>query len=198
MTRFMAPFLVVTILLSGCAGQKAKETAKAEPAQMERIPEATRQRMPAEPQPPQAPPARKPDRPITPKKRIDPDRRESGQAQAPAVRPEQPEADRQRAETRAGNQAEAPAESKPSADRVTALKQSESTEDLNTTARIRQALIGDDQLSFRAKNVVIVTDGDQVVLQGRVASRSEAERIRDIAGRLTTKSIEDRLDVSAE
>ena len=59
-------------------------------------------------------------------------------------------------------------------------------------------MIGDEQLSFRAKNVMVVTSGEQVVLQGRVNNQSEAERIRTIAGRLTTKHIDDRLEVPQE
>jgi osmotically-inducible protein OsmY len=81
---------------------------------------------------------------------------------------------------------------------VAATAQSQSSDDVSTTARIRQALLGDDQLSFRAKNVLVVTSGEQVVLQGPVNNQSEAERIRTIAGRLTTKHIEDRLSVPQE
>ncbi len=81
---------------------------------------------------------------------------------------------------------------------MAATAQSESADDVTTTARIRQALLRDDHLSFQAKNVTVVTSGEQVVLQGPVTNQSEAERIRTIAGRLTTKRIEDRLSVPQE
>ncbi len=79
--------------------------------------------------------------------------------------------------------------------RITPLDQSETPSDLDTTRRIRQAVIQDESLSFRAKNVTIVTNGDRVVLEGRVNTRAEADRIKDIARSVTPHSIEDRLEI---
>ena len=78
---------------------------------------------------------------------------------------------------------------------VTPLDQSEKESDLAVTQRIRQALLHED-LSFAAKNVLVITEGDHVVLKGPVRSTSEAERIKDIAGTITTKRIEDALEVT--
>ncbi len=79
--------------------------------------------------------------------------------------------------------------------RVTPLDQSEAANDIETTRRIRQAVMQDDSLSFRAKNVTIVTNGDRVVLTGRVSTRGEADRIKEIARSVTPHHIEDRLEI---
>ena len=84
--------------------------------------------------------------------------------------------------------------SKP-AESVTPLDQSGKEDDLAVTQRIRQALLHED-LSFAAKNVLVITEGDHVVLKGPVRSSSEAERIKGIAGTITTKRIEDALEVT--
>ena len=81
------------------------------------------------------------------------------------------------------------------AESVTPVDQSEKESDLAVTQRIRQALLHED-LSFAAKNVLVITEGDRVVLKGPVRSSSEAERIKGIAGTLTTKRIEDALEVT--
>jgi len=79
--------------------------------------------------------------------------------------------------------------------RVTPLDQSEAPEDLQVTRRIREAVVRDDSLSFRAKNITIVTTGDRVVLTGRVSTKAEADRIKAIAKAVTPYPIEDRLEV---
>ena len=79
--------------------------------------------------------------------------------------------------------------------RITPLDQSESPDDLETTRKIRQAVVQDAALSFRAKNVTIVTNGDRVVLTGQVNSRAEADRIKDIARSVTPHRIEDQLEI---
>jgi osmotically-inducible protein OsmY len=79
--------------------------------------------------------------------------------------------------------------------RITPLDQSEAASDIDTTRRIRQAIMRDESLSFRAKNVTIVTNGDRVVLTGRVNTRAEADRIKDIARSVTPHHIEDRLEI---
>ena len=79
---------------------------------------------------------------------------------------------------------------------VTPLDQSEREDDLAVTKRIRQALVHEEGLSFSAKNDLVITEGDHVVLKGPVRSSSEAERIKGIAGTITTKRIEDALEVT--
>jgi BON domain-containing protein len=77
---------------------------------------------------------------------------------------------------------------------VTPLDQSGREADLAVTQRIRQALVRED-LSFAAKNVLVITDADHVVLKGRVRSQAEAEQIKGIAGMMTTKKIEYALEI---
>jgi hypothetical protein len=78
---------------------------------------------------------------------------------------------------------------------ITALDQSEAPDDLEITRRIRQAVIQDDSLSFKSKNVTIVTNGNRVVLTGPVNTRAEADRIKAIAQSITPYRIEDRLEI---
>ena len=82
-------------------------------------------------------------------------------------------------------------------DRVTPLDQSRNTDDVDVTRRIRQKLMTED-LSFSAKNVMVITEPDRVVLKGIVNSPSEAERVKGVAGAMTTKQIEDRLQISGQ
>ena len=82
-------------------------------------------------------------------------------------------------------------------DRVTPLHQSGSKDDVETTRRIRQKLMNED-LSFSARNVMVITEEDRVVLKGTVNSPSEAERVKGVAGALTTKQIEDRLQIGGQ
>jgi len=78
---------------------------------------------------------------------------------------------------------------------ITPLDQSEQPNDLEITRRIRQAVIQDDSLSFKAKNVMIVTNRGRVALTGLVNTRAEAERIKGIAQSITPYHIEDRLEI---
>ena len=87
------------------------------------------------------------------------------------------------------------AESRKQAESVTPLDQSGRDADLAITQRIRQALVRED-LSFAAKNVLVITEPDHVVLKGQVRSSSEAERIKGIAGTITTRRIEDALEIT--
>lgn len=83
------------------------------------------------------------------------------------------------------------------ADQLTPLDQSGSKDDLDVTRRIRKALMNED-LSFGAKNVLVITEQDRVVLKGIVKSPSEAERVKGVAAMITTKQIEDRLEVGRQ
>ena len=87
------------------------------------------------------------------------------------------------------------AESRKQAESVTPLDQSGRDADVAITQRIRQALVRED-LSFAAKNVLVITEPDHVVLKGQVRSSSEAERIKGIAGTITTRRIEDALEIT--
>lgn len=70
--------------------------------------------------------------------------------------------------------------------KLTPMDQGESESDRELTARIRKSVVSDDQLSFRAKNVKIITRDGRVTLRGPVKSeqeRASIERIaREIAG----------------
>jgi hypothetical protein len=79
-------------------------------------------------------------------------------------------------------------------DRVTPMDQSGSRENVDITRRIRRALMNED-LSFGAKNVLVITEDQRVVLKGTVSSPSEAERVRRVAAMMTTKPIDDRMEV---
>ena len=129
---------------------------------------------------------------------------QAAEAHVPTMKPPSPSAaprigrngPRESPSSSAGNQARAAAA--PTIQRetgITALDQSEAPDDLEITRRIRQAVIQDDSLSFKSKNVTIVTNGDHVVLTGRVNTRAEADRIKDIARSVTPHHIEDRLEI---
>ena len=61
---------------------------------------------------------------------------------------------------------------------TTAMDQSNSSEHIDITARIRRAVMDDDALSTRAKNVTIVTDATgTVTLRGDVQSQAEKDAI---------------------
>lgn len=51
--------------------------------------------------------------------------------------------------------------------------QSSSKEDMDTTAKIRRAIVTDRSLSARARSIGIITDAGQVTLRGDVRSRLE-------------------------
>ncbi len=109
--------------------------------------------------------------------------------------PSEPLADRPR--TEAPDEPKGQQQAKLPGDRVTPLHQSGSKDDVETTRRIRQKLMNED-LSFSAKNVMVITEEDRVVLKGTVNSPSEAERVKGVAGALTTKQIEDRLQIGGQ
>jgi hyperosmotically inducible protein len=59
--------------------------------------------------------------------------------------------------------------------------QSNSPADLKTTQAIRRTLMKDDGLSMTAKNIKIVTAGDQVTLRGPVKTAEEKAKIDQLA-----------------
>ena len=66
-------------------------------------------------------------------------------------------------------------------DTVTSGDQSESKADLETTRKIRQAVVGDDSLSTSAHNVKIITADGAVTLRGPVRSDDERRKIGAMA-----------------
>ena len=80
---------------------------------------------------------------------------------------------------RPGTDTATPADrSAPRANETTAMDQSNSSEHIDITAGIRRAVMDDDALSTRAKNVTIVTDDTgTVTLRGNVQSQAEKDAI---------------------
>jgi osmotically-inducible protein OsmY len=64
---------------------------------------------------------------------------------------------------------------------LTPMDQSEKEDDRELTQRIRKAVIGEDSLSFTAKNVKIITRDGQVTLRGSVKSQNERTTIERLA-----------------
>ncbi len=60
---------------------------------------------------------------------------------------------------------------------LTPLDQGNSKEEINITASIRKAVMGDKSLSFTAKNVKIITTGTKVTLRGPVSTDQERSTI---------------------
>jgi osmotically-inducible protein OsmY len=80
----------------------------------------------------------------------------------------------------------------------TALPQNQSntSEDIDVTARIRKSLVADGNLSMDAKNVKIITRDGNVVLRGAVKDESEKKAIEDYASRTKgVKNVDNELDV---
>jgi osmotically-inducible protein OsmY len=65
--------------------------------------------------------------------------------------------------------------------KLTALDQSNSGSDIDITQAIRKKVVADEDLSFNAKNVKIITLGGKVTLRGPVASREESAAIEQSA-----------------
>jgi hyperosmotically inducible periplasmic protein len=68
-----------------------------------------------------------------------------------------------------------------SGETLTAGDQSNSPEDVKTTAAIRRAVVKDDSLSSMAKNVKIITANGTVTLRGPVANSAEKAKIAKLA-----------------
>jgi hypothetical protein len=197
--RLMCGWILASLLVAGCATDKQEVSVTG----IDPDPSADR-RVEA---PPATPPMDRPSQPPaqeqakkTPPAAPRQDRQEKGEARReppPTREAEQratgkPEA---RTEERAAQKPEQQA--KASRERVTPMDQSGSSEDVEITRRIRKALMNED-LSFGAKNVLVITEQDRVVLKGTVNSPSEADRVKRVAGMMTTKHIDDRLEVGRQ
>lgn len=191
--RMVTPLLCISLLLSGCEKDSKKITA--EPVRQSDQPKAGSSTGASSDRPKQ-PPVRQPQERREQKEAMR-DNRKTAPKQSRTDSPrETPSTEQRPEEQTAGispNNGGRAVRKQPQS--VTPLDQSGSAEDLAVTQRIRQALLRED-LSFAAKNILVITDADHVVLKGQVRSPSEAERIKGIAGTITTKRIEDVLEVT--
>jgi len=76
--------------------------------------------------------------------------------------------------------------------------QSNSKDDVNTTAAIRRAVVKDDSLSATAKNVKIITANGTVTLRGPVKDDAEKAKIAELAQSAAGNAkIDNQLEVKA-
>jgi hyperosmotically inducible periplasmic protein len=82
--------------------------------------------------------------------------------------------------------------------RIDPLDQGNKRSDIETTARIRSAVVERDGLSTTAKNVKIVTRDGQITLRGPVATEEEKRVIADIAAQAAPDGrIDNQLEVAS-
>jgi len=82
---------------------------------------------------------------------------------------------------------------------LTPVDQSETEPDLQITSRVRQQLMGDDKLTFTAKNVKIITVNGYVTLRGPVKHQAEKEIIQHQAELVAGNGkVENLLEVEQE
>jgi hyperosmotically inducible periplasmic protein len=85
-----------------------------------------------------------------------------------------------------------------SGDTKTSGDQSESPEDIKTTAAIRRAVVADDSLTMTATNVKIITANGVVTLRGPVNSAAEKTKIGELARKNAGNAkIDNQLEVKA-
>jgi hyperosmotically inducible protein len=65
----------------------------------------------------------------------------------------------------------------------TPFQQGNSRADVDTTQKIRQAIMADDALSYDAKNIKIITADGVITLRGPVKSQVERTKIDELARR---------------
>jgi hyperosmotically inducible periplasmic protein len=78
---------------------------------------------------------------------------------------------------------------------VDPLDQGNRRSDVETTARIRSAIVENDRLSSSAKNVKIITRDGQVTLRGPVATEEEKQIIAEVAARSAPGRVTNQLEV---
>jgi hyperosmotically inducible periplasmic protein len=82
---------------------------------------------------------------------------------------------------------------------VTPLDQGTSDRDMELTAQIRKAMVGDSSLSFTAKNTKIITRDGLVTLRGTVVNAREKETIAKTALSIAGKDhVVDELEIEHE
>jgi hyperosmotically inducible protein len=85
-----------------------------------------------------------------------------------------------------------------SSETQTSGDQSNSKDDVNTTAAIRRAVVKDDSLSATAKNVKIITANGTVTLRGPVKTDAEKAKIAELAQSAAGNAkIDNQLEVKA-
>jgi hyperosmotically inducible periplasmic protein len=85
-----------------------------------------------------------------------------------------------------------------SSETQTSGDQSNSKDDVNTTAAIRRAMVKDDSLSTMAKNVKIITADGTVTLRGPVKDEAEKAKIAELAQSAAGNAkIDNQLEVTA-
>ena len=87
---------------------------------------------------------------------------------------------------------------KPKADAGTSLTpmdQSNDEFDVKLTQRVRQAIVGDDRLSFTAKNVKIITVKGKVTLRGPVKTDAERSAIENAARKVAGAQVDNQIEV---
>ncbi len=96
------------------------------------------------------------------------------------------------ADNTAKNQRDRSGETKTSGD------QSNNSEDVKITAAIRRAVVKEDSLSMKAKNVKIITADGVVTLRGPVKSEAEKSKIAELAASAAGNArIDNQLEVKA-
>jgi sporulation protein YlmC with PRC-barrel domain len=81
---------------------------------------------------------------------------------------------------------------------LTPIRQGTSQSDIETTQRIRKALVATENLSVDARNIKVITVNGRVTLRGPVKSEDEKRRIEQIAESITpAANIDNQLQVAA-
>ena len=74
--------------------------------------------------------------------------------------------------------------------------QSNSPEDIKTTAAIRRAIVDDGSLTMAAKNVKIITENGTVTLRGPVSSADEKSKIFVLAAKVVgAERVENEIEI---
>jgi len=79
---------------------------------------------------------------------------------------------------------------------LTPVDQGGAESDRKITQQIRQAVVGDDSLSFTAKNVKIITIDGKVTLRGPVKSEQERSAIGAAAKKVAGARVDNQLEVA--
>jgi osmotically-inducible protein OsmY len=80
----------------------------------------------------------------------------------------------------------------------TPVDQSNDPADLKITRDVRQAVIGDDELSATAKNVKIITSAGKVTLRGPVNTDEEKKKVARLAeGIAGSGKVDNQLEIKA-
>jgi hyperosmotically inducible periplasmic protein len=77
----------------------------------------------------------------------------------------------------------------------TPMDQGNNATDLKITQQIRQAVMGNDALSFTAKNVKIITNGGKVTLRGPVKTAAERDAIDAAARKVAGAQVDNQIEV---